>query len=115
MKTRYWTIPLLASALVGNATAQTAAQGQKPTTPDLQKVDFAALDIDANGRLLKPEIVSIPMLEASFDKLDSDRDGALSPSEFAQWDRAGKTSLRPRDPATVPGGSAGAQHMPPTR
>jgi hypothetical protein len=46
--------------------------------------------------------------------LDSNHDGYLSPEEFQAWPRALKTkSTAARDPATVPGGSAGAQHMPP--
>jgi hypothetical protein len=39
-------------------------------------------------------------------------DGFLSPQEFAAWPRALKTKDATHDPTTVPGGSAGSQHMP---
>jgi hypothetical protein len=50
----------------------------------------------------------------AFDTLDVNHDGFLSPAEFQAWPRALKTTdPAKRDPGTVPGGSAGAQHMTP--
>jgi hypothetical protein len=49
----------------------------------------------------------------AFGTLDANQDGFLSPQEFQVWPRALKTkNTATRDSATVPGGSAGAQHLP---
>lgn len=77
------------------------------------KIDFVSVDKNADGRLARDETLSIRDLNAQFPKLDADGDGHLSQTEFLRWHRAGKTAgEKPLDPATVPRGSAGSQHMP---
>lgn len=94
----------------GPAQAQTPAP--KTGSADAPRIDFSTLDKDANGKLSKEEALTVIELDASFDRLDSDRDGSLSPVEFGHWSRAGKAVPLPHDPTTAPSGSAGAQHMP---
>jgi Ca2+-binding EF-hand superfamily protein len=84
------------------------------TRPELKPVAFATLDTNKDGKISRQEALAAPDLYDAFDKLDVNHDGFLSPAEFQAWPRA----LKPkdpvvRDPSTAPGGSAGAQHMPP--
>ena len=84
-----------------------------PKVPDGPTVDFAKADKNGDGNISKEEALTVPDLTSAFEMLDSDTDALLSPAEFSRWDRAGKVEApRPRDPATVPSGSAGSQHMP---
>lgn len=110
MKTHTYTTWLIVLAVFGLAQAQTPAA--KTTPADPPKIDFSTLDKDANGKLSKEEALPVVELDASFDRLDTDRDGSLSPTEFSHWGRAGKAVPLPHDPTTAPSGSAGAQHMP---
>lgn len=81
---------------------------------ELQPVAFAALDTNHDGKISKKEALAAPDLSDAFDKLDLNHDGFLSPAEFQAWPRALKSKdAVPLDPSTGPGGSAGAQHMPP--
>lgn len=98
---------LLAIAATGPAIADEAA-----TSSETVKIDFLTLDKDANGSLTGEEVKAVTELAAQFDTLDADHDRALSRTEFQRWHRANTTAEEPRDPTTVPGGSAGAQHMP---
>ena len=101
---------LLLACVAGLVHAQTPPAN--PAPPEVAKVDFAALDKDANGKLSKTEVQPVADLEGVFDSLDTDRNGSISSVEFSRWSRAGKTTPTPRDPTTAPSGSAGAQHMP---
>lgn len=103
---------LFAAVLCGVVLAQAPVEQKPPLDPP--RIDFAAVDLDSNGRISKEESVAVADLESVFDRLDTNQDKWVSPVEFSLWPRAGKTGLPPRDPATVPGGSAGAQHMPST-
>ena len=104
MRMRIRALSLLLVFAVANAAA-----------PESSKLDFEKVDKDANGLLSKEETLSVAELEAEFATLDADHDGFLSASEFSKWNRAGKVTPPPRDPTTVPGGSAGGQHMPKPR
>jgi Ca2+-binding EF-hand superfamily protein len=104
------TLSLLVFVTVGLVQAQTPQAN--PATPEVAKVDFAALDKDANGKLTKQEVQPVADLEGVFDSLDTDHNGSISSVEFSRWSRAGKATPTPRDPTTAPSGSAGAQHMP---
>lgn len=108
------TLVLLGSlTLAGMVHAQTPAVPQEPAPADAPKVDFADVDKDRDGNLTREETLPTADLHASFDLLDVDRNRLLSPTEFAQWNRAGNPLPKiPEDPATAPGGSAGAQHVP---
>ena len=110
MKLNTYARTLLLSVLVAGL-AQAQVPADKPPA-EAAKLDFATVDKDANGRLSKQETVAVAELEGAFDALDTDHDGSVSPAEFSHWNRAGRTAPLPRDPATAPGGSAGAQHMP---
>lgn len=104
---------LLSLGLAGLAHGQAQTVPQEPAPADAPKVDFADVDKNRDGNLTRDEALPIAALHASFDLLDVDRNQMLSPTEFAQWNRAGNTLPKvPEDPATAPGGSAGAQHLP---
>ncbi len=104
---------LFAVGFAGVTGAQAPVQESKTVTPEMPKLDFSKVDKDANGRLSKEEARAVAELEAAFAVLDTDHDGSLTPAEFSHWSRAGKAEMAPRDPATAPSGSAGAQHMSP--
>ncbi len=96
---------LLASGCCGTVLAQ-------GTHPELKPIAFGTLDTNKDGRISPSEARTDPDLYASFEMLDLNHDGFLSPQEFQAWPRALKTKDATRDPTTVPGGSAGSQHMP---
>ncbi|HTV80511.1 MAG TPA: EF-hand domain-containing protein [Steroidobacteraceae bacterium] len=97
---------VLASMPVGPAVAQARHSELKP-------IAFATLDSNKDGKLSRIEARADPGLYAAFDMLDLNHDGFLSPEEFQAWPRALKTKgTEIPNPATAPGGSAGAQHMP---
>ena len=113
MKNHAHTILLvLFAASVGISQAQVVPDKAAPATADAPRIDFATVDKDANGKLSKQEVAVLAELEGVFDTLDTDHDGSVSAVEYSHWSRAGRTAPVPRDPATAPGGSAGAQHMP---
>jgi|SRR5580704_9842297 hypothetical protein len=104
---RFACLLFLAGATCGTLFAQGVATEAKP-------IAFSTLDANHDGKISRSEARADPGLAAEFDMLDLNHDGFLSPEEFQGWSRALKTkSTAARDPATVPGGSAGAQHMPP--
>lgn len=80
---------------------------------ELKPIAFATLDTNKDGRISLVEARADPSLYEAFAMLDVNHDGYLSPAEFQAWPRALKTKSAVPDPATSPGGSAGAQHMPP--
>jgi len=98
--------------LAASCFVQAQTPAGKATSPEVLKIDFATLDKDANGKLSKQEVQPVADLEGVFDSLDTDHNGSITSAEFSRWSRAGKTTPTPRDPATAPSGSAGAQHMP---
>jgi hypothetical protein len=107
---------LVALAVAGASHAQAPTKAQQPVDQDAPKINFVAVDKNADGSLSKTEVLSIATLDAAFAQLDADRDEALSPAEFSRWSQAGKSTVaKPKDPATAPSGSAGAQHMPDSR
>ena len=95
---------VLACVLSAGASAQ-------PARPELQLVDFDRLDTNHDGKLSRREARADPELSAEFDTLDVNHDGYLSREEFQAWPRAKKT--REPEAGTTPGGSSGAQHLPP--
>lgn len=103
----------VALTMAGHISAQTPAAKPKPATTVAPRIDFVTVDKNANGSISKEETKGIADLESAFAQLDADQDDAVTPAEFARWNRAGKITGAPRpDPATAPSGSAGAQHMP---
>ena len=85
-----------------------AVSADKPAT-----IDFLTLDANSDGTLSPMEVQYVDDLKLAFDTLDANSDEKLGPVEFEKWARAGKSKdALPLSPATGPGGSAGAQHMP---
>jgi Ca2+-binding EF-hand superfamily protein len=80
---------------------------------ELRPIAFSTLDTNKDGKISLEEARADPGLYEVFAMLDVNHDGYLSPAEFQAWPRALKTKGAASDPATSPGGSAGAQHMPP--
>lgn len=105
-------ILLLGFAVVGLAVAAEPPSSSAPASTDKVKIDFGTLDKDSNGSLSKEEVKAVAELTVQFDTLDADHDRVLSHAEFLRWHGASTSAGKPRDPTTVPGGSAGAQHMP---
>ena len=80
---------------------------------ELKPIAFSTLDTNKDGKISLSEARADPGLYEVFAMLDVNHDGYLTPAEFQAWPRALKTTGAVPDPATAPGGSAGAQHMPP--
>ena len=91
------------------ASVAVRAQADKP---ELRPIDFNKLDTNHDGKLSQQEARADPDLYMEFNALDVSHDGYLSLQEFEAWPRAKKAKAP--NPATAPGGSAGAQHMPTT-
>ncbi len=102
-------MPLLCCLLALSPHTAVLAQGGHS---ELKLLAFSTLDTNKDGRISQSEARADPDLYASFDMLDANHDGFLSPQEFQAWPRALKTKDPSHDPTTVPGGSAGSQHMP---
>ncbi len=98
--------------LLGFAAASVAIAAEPRASTDKVKIDFGTLDKDADGSLTKEEVKAVAELQPLFDTLDADHDRVLSQPEFQRWRGASTSAGKARDPTTVPGGSAGAQHMP---
>lgn len=76
-------VALVASwTLAGAALAQSAPP--PPATRDGKAVStqFRQADQNGDGQISRSEAASVPGLEAAFDRLDTDRNGSLSPEEF---------------------------------
>ena len=85
-----------------------------PSAPAL--IGFQSVDANHDGKVSVQEAKSVADLSAEFLTLDVDQDSVLTPVEFGRWSRAASISdALPSSPATGPGGSAGAQHMPTSR
>lgn len=113
MNRHYRAIALSLPFIAGGFVHAQQTVPQEPAPADAPKVDFADIDENRDGNLSRQEALPTADLHASFDLLDVDRNQALSPTEFAQWNRAGSAQPKiPSDKSTAPGGSAGAQHLP---
>jgi hypothetical protein len=91
---------------------QSMAGNPVPKVPDGPVLGFGTADKNSDGKITKEESLLVPDLGSAFDMLDSDQDAVLSLAEFSRWSRAAKVEVAGPDPATLPGGSAGSQHMP---
>lgn len=98
---------LLACAPCGAVLAQAPAGHS-----ELKAIAFSTLDTNKDGKISREEARADAGLYEDFDTLDTNHDGFLSPEEFHRWRRAAPSTTT-HDPSTGPGGSAGAQHMPP--
>jgi hypothetical protein len=113
MNTRHG-LYMIVSGLACSAlwTAQSLAGNPAPKVADGPTVDFVKADRNSDGMISKDEALLVPDLTSAFEMLDSDEDEVISRTEFSHWSRAGKVDAPATDPATLPGGSAGSQHMP---
>lgn len=91
-------LALCSALLVGGALAWSVAQAQavpaptpQPTSDPTSKMRlssaqvqqaFRYIDRDANGSLSRSEIAVFPRIEKHFERIDVDRDGVVSPTEF---------------------------------
>ncbi len=92
------------------ACAMTPALHAQAVKPELQALDFDALDKNHDGQISQQEARADAQLAQDFDTLDQNHDGYLSRAEFQAWPRAKQAKIP--DPSTAPGGSSGAQHLP---
>jgi hypothetical protein len=97
----------LALTIAALVSVETPAAGPKAAKAT---IDFFDVDANKDGKVSPEEVAYIDDLRASFEVLDANHDQALTPIEYSHWSRASKTAAV--DPATLPGGSAGSQHMP---
>lgn len=69
----------------GTAFAQSSAPGAGPHQPPSGKppIAFAALDVDADGKIDRNEAKADALLAQNFVVLDTDKNGSLSETEFA--------------------------------
>ncbi len=96
-----------------NAPQANAPASNPPKQSPPQASDFRSLDKDSDGFVSLSEAEPAGALHDVFAALDRNQDGKLSAVEFATWSGADKTRTpTPASPATGPGGSGNAQHMP---
>jgi hypothetical protein len=106
---RMFALGLTCNALWGS---QLLAGNPGPKVPDGPAIEFTKADKNTDGKISREESLLVPDLGSAFEMLDSDEDGVISRTEFSHWSRAAKVEAPLPDPATLPGGSAGSQHMP---
>ena len=88
-----FTRPTLAAMLMAGfafgAIAQTSPQAAQPETGAKDKdkavaeASFGRADANGDGKVSKEEAAKLPAIAARFDELDKNKDGVLSPEEFA--------------------------------
>jgi hypothetical protein len=82
MLNRTAAIVALSSAAWG-VSAQTGAEPAAPPAKDKVEAAFNRADANGDGKLSKDEAARMPAISAKFAQLDKDKDGSLSPAEFA--------------------------------
>lgn len=85
-------------------TAPGASQGASAS------VDFGTVDMNKDGKLSSAEVQSNSELRTAFSTLDADRDSYLSQSEYAKWNKAGKSSSS--SSSSAPGSSSSSSSSP---
>ena len=70
--------------------------GQAPPAatpaPSADTIQFSTVDMNKDGKLSQAEVRSNAELQSSFSTLDADHDTYLTQSEFAKWNKAGKSA-----------------------
>jgi hypothetical protein len=83
------------SAPPSGSSAPPSGSSSMPSSGDTSAASFAALDVDADGKLSKAEATVDPVLKKNFKSLDADKDGNLSAQEFASASQAGGNKRNP--------------------
>lgn len=80
-----------------------ASQAGTPAgaAPQAKQVTWADLDTDQNGKLSKAEVAPMPALTQSFEQVDTDKDGQMTPDEYKAFAQKQQTA--------APGGAGGGQ------
>ena len=68
-------------AMAGVAHAQSTAA---PAADAEAAAAFTKADKNGDGKLSREEAASLPAIASNFDKFDTDKDGSISPAEFAK-------------------------------
>lgn len=79
------------------APSASQAPSTAPATQDGARPDFSALDANGNQIIDEQEAQANPNLQRDFERLDSNSDGQISPSEFATFgavERGGDASAQ---------------------
>jgi hypothetical protein len=95
------------AAFAAALAAGVSAQEISPPTTDIapgtdivappDTTRFRAIDQDKDGRVSRAEAIALGgELGPAFNRIDLDRDGHLSPSEFGKW-----KPVNPEDPAAI--------------
>ena len=78
-------------ASVSALAADTASQGQMSTemgtTSSAQAADFSQLDTDNNGAISPSEAASRPNLTKNWSKIDENEDGQVDRAEFSAFEK----------------------------
>jgi hypothetical protein len=72
------------------------------------QTSLTALDADKDGSISRIEATALPSLSADFTLLDQNRNGALEPAEFAQFETLGAETTKgnPAEPPVTPPGTS---------
>ena len=73
----------LTLGLAGSAYAQSTAMPAAPADTEV-KAAFTKADKNADGKLSREEAAGLPAIAANFDRVDADKDGAISTAEFGK-------------------------------
>ena len=76
------TVPLVAVPAPGGGGAAVAPAPASRWTPQQLQQAFAAADADSDGRLSRAEAQRLVLLPRSFEDMDANKDGVLTPDEY---------------------------------
>lgn len=70
--------------VAGSAYAQSTAAPAAPASDADVTAAFVKADKNGDGKLTREEAAALPAVAVSFDRIDADKDGAVSSAEFAK-------------------------------
>jgi len=88
---------VLSCAIAGAVFAQ-GAPAPAPVSPAAgvsASADFSVIDTNKDGKVSSTEAQSNTELRSAFSSLDADKDTYLTQSEFAKWNKSGKSGAMP--------------------